>query len=592
MADWLERVSDESAVAELVAAGKPPILAKLLANRGVFAADVDSFLHPSLSALSRPDELPGISEAAEVAISHVRAGDEIVVFGDYDCDGISASAIAVTALRAVGGKVKPFIPRRMGEGYGMTAASVGRMLEENPGVRLVITVDNGIGSVEEVAGLRSRGVSVVVTDHHLPGETLPEADALVDPKVASPRELENLCGAAVAFFFANRLVARAKALGMYSGPSLGEPLLVLAGLATVTDVMPIRDQNRILVSEALRRFMNPDIRLPGRARRGAPAGLKELYRKSVKTVRPVLAARDFGFALGPRINAVGRLEGEFGTAMDVLRLILSDSELECRELAAKIDECNLSRKGYEQHMTDAAMAMVDPSLGAQVIDFPPDEPMVHPGVAGIVASRVLDRLDVKVPVCVLVGGKGSSRAPAGFNVRDALAECSEYLTHFGGHAAAAGLGLRDGCLDAFRKAFSKTCLAQAESIPPEERAAVRYDIQITTADLSLDVARWVADMEPFGEGNPEPLFAMMGARLAEMRQLGREGKHLSVVLSDAFGSVRGVWWYRGGDIEELRPLAGAPVDALFSISTSDYGGEHVEMRLVAMRKSASGGGGL
>ena len=227
MADWLERVSDESAVAELVAAGKPPILAKLLANRGVFAADVDSFLHPSLSALSRPDELPGISEAAEVAISHVRAGDEIVVFGDYDCDGISASAIAVTALRAVGGKAEPFIPRRMGEGYGMTAASVGRMLEEHPGVRLVITVDNGIGSVEEVAGLRARGVSVVVTDHHLPGETLPEADALVDPKVASPRELENLCGAAVAFFFANRLVARAKALGMYSGPSLGEPLLVL-----------------------------------------------------------------------------------------------------------------------------------------------------------------------------------------------------------------------------------------------------------------------------------------------------------------------------------------------------------------------------
>ena len=317
-------------------AGIEPLVARLMANRGISAADVAGYLNPSLSALAKPDSLPGVSNAVDILLDHVKSGREIVVFGDYDCDGISASAIAVTAISSIGGKVSAFIPRRMGEGYGMTEAPVARMLAEHPGVSLVVTVDNGIGSVREIADLKARGISVVVTDHHLPGETLPDADALVNPKVASPHELENLCGAAVAFFVANSLVSRAKATGLYTGPSLGEPLLVLAGLATVTDVMPICGQNRILVSEALRRFQNPDVRLPGRARRGAPAGLRELLKKAAKTTRTTLAARDFGFMLGPRINAVGRLEGEFGTAMDALRLMLSTDPAECGEPAAKM----------------------------------------------------------------------------------------------------------------------------------------------------------------------------------------------------------------------------------------------------------------
>jgi len=588
---WKEKKPDDAALASLVEAGYEPLVARLLANRGISAADVSGYMSPSLSALAKPDTLPGVSEAVDILLAHVKSGGDIVVFGDYDCDGISASAILVTALSSIGGRVSAFIPRRMGEGYGMTEASVSRMLAENPSARLVVTVDNGIGSVREIAELKERGISVVVTDHHLPGETLPEADALVNPKVASPQDLENLCGAAVAFFVANCLVSRAKATGLYSGPSLGEPLLVLAGLATVTDVMPICGQNRIIVAEALRRFSNPDVRLPGRARRGAPAGLRELLKKAMKTTRPALAARDFGFMLGPRINAVGRLEGEFGTAMDALRLMLSSDEAECVALASKIDNCNASRKKYEKHMTDEAMSQVDESLGAQVISFDAAAEDVHPGVAGIVASRVLDKIENKVPVCVLVDGKGSSRAPAGYNVRDALAECSEYLTHFGGHAAAAGLGVVDGQLDAFRKAFSDACTRQAASIPPEERAAVRYDAEVSTSTVTLALARSVATMEPFGEGNPEPVFMMRGAKMSDVRTLGKSGatekerKHVSFMLSDGTGSMRGVWWYHGEEADSIREKASAPVDVLFCVSISDYCGEHVELRIVDMRPS-------
>ena len=589
---WKEKKPDEAALASLLEAGIEPLVARLMANRGISAADVAGYLNPSLSALAKPDSLPGVSNAVDILLDHVKSGREIVVFGDYDCDGISASAIAVTAISSIGGKVSAFIPRRMGEGYGMTEASVARMLAEHPGVSLVVTVDNGIGSVREIAALKARGISVVVTDHHLPGETLPDADALVNPKVASPHELENLCGAAVAFFVANSLVSRAKATGLYTGPSLGEPLLVLAGLATVTDVMPICGQNRILVSEALRRFQNPDVRLPGRARRGAPAGLRELLKKAAKTTRTTLAARDFGFMLGPRINAVGRLEGEFGTAMDALRLMLSTDPAECGELAAKIDNCNASRKNYEKYMTDEAMKQVDESLGAQVISFEANVRDVHPGVAGIVASRVLDKIEHKVPVCVLVDGKGSSRAPSGYNVRDALAACSDCLSHFGGHAAAAGLGVKDGFIDAFRNAFSEACSRQAEAIPPDELAAVRYDAEIPTSAVTLALGKSVATMEPFGEGNPEPVFMLRGAKLDDIRTLGKADqpdkkppRHVSFMLSDSHGSLRAVWWYHGDEIESIREKASAPVDVLFGVSVSDYCGEHVELRIVDIRPS-------
>ena len=243
----------------------PQLVERILELRGISAEEVDEFLSPSIRDLAPPCELPNVDAAAETILAAVRAKRKIVVFGDYDCDGVCATAILVRALSAFGADVSAFLPERLSEGYGMSEASVSRMLKENPGVGLVVTVDNGINSVENVAFLKEKGVDVVVTDHHLPGDTLPDC-VVVNPKVSHPEIFENLCGAGVAFLLANELVTKARAQGLYSGQSLGGPLLVLAGLATVTDVMPLLGQNRILVAEALNRFDTL-----------APVGLRSLF---------------------------------------------------------------------------------------------------------------------------------------------------------------------------------------------------------------------------------------------------------------------------------------------------------------------------
>ena len=258
----------------------PELILRLLEKRGIAGdAAVGEFFSPSISALVRPEELPGIAEAAEVILAH---SGKVVVFGDYDCDGVCATAIVVSCLRALVGKdgqdkVVPFLPERLSEGYGMSEASVRRMLTENPDVSLVITVDNGINSVDPVAELKAKGVKVVITDHHLPGAVLPAADALVNPKVSSPAALNGLCGAGVAFLLAERLVEESRRRGTYAGPNIGGPLLVLAGLATVTDIMPLVGHNRILVYEALRRF-----------RQLAPIGLRELLDRAAKSAAAAL----------------------------------------------------------------------------------------------------------------------------------------------------------------------------------------------------------------------------------------------------------------------------------------------------------------
>ena len=231
-----------------------PIIERILESRGIVGAELEEFLHPTVDRLAKPEELPGIEKAAEVILDSVLYRRKIVVFGDYDCDGVCATAIVSRTLRALGGDVSEFIPDRLTEGYGMSEDSIARMLRNNPGVGLVVTVDNGINSVAEVTNLKRKWCSVVVTDHHLPGDELPDANAIVDPKLEAPPHLQNLCGAGVAFLLANRVVSEAKRRGMYKGGSIGGPLLVLAGLATVKDIMPLLGQNRILVSEALKRF--------------------------------------------------------------------------------------------------------------------------------------------------------------------------------------------------------------------------------------------------------------------------------------------------------------------------------------------------
>ena len=564
MADWIEREVDRSIVAELEAAGHSCLMARLLALRGVTAAGVDEYFAPSLRGLALPDELPGVAAAADAVLAAVRARRRIVVFGDYDCDGICATAILVKTLEALSADVSPFLPERLTEGYGMTDASVSRMLGENPGVSLVITVDNGINSVESVASLKERGVDVVVTDHHLPGDELPQCP-VVNPKVSAPPHLEALCGAGVAFMLANALVNRAKSQQMYSGGSVGGPLLVLAGLATVTDIMPLRAQNRILVSEALKLFW-----------KYAPVGLRELVSRASRHASQSMTSRDFGFLIGPRINASGRL----ASGMDALKLVLSSDRESARELARQVDLRNTERKTVETSMTEEAFSKIEKGAAAQVIDLSDG----HQGVAGIVAARLLERLrddGSPVPVCVVVRGHGSARAPDGYNLRDALSACADDLTRFGGHAAAGGLSVRDGAIDAFRAHFAAACAAQAAAAPACASGDF-IDAWVDGCDLTLDFVEGLSRFEPFGEGNPEPVFAARNLVFSDVRALGMDGRHLQISFRGQT-LPRAVWWNRGDKAEELRRDSHRPHDVMFNVAVSTYGERHVELRVLAVR---------
>ena len=536
-----------------------PLVENLLRRRGI--EDFEKFLSPSLADCSRPEDLPGVIGAADAVLDAVCEHHPIVVFGDYDCDGICATAILVRTLTVLGARVEPFLPDRLNEGYGMSEKSVARMLADNPDVRLVVTVDNGINSVEAIAELKSRGVETVVTDHHLPGPELPAALALVNPKVSAPKRLASLCGAGVALLLAQRLINEARRRGIYQGPPIGGPLLVLAGLATVTDIMPLLDDNRILVSQALGHFAT-----------WAPIGLRELYAKAARTGVPRYTSKDFGFLLGPRINAAGRM----ANGLEALELILSDDREITRELARIIEGHNLERKSVEQRMTDEALAKVVEGAKAQVIELPNG----HPGVAGIVAARVMEKLGGRAPVCVIAGGHGSARSPEGLNIRDAFVACESVLEKFGGHAAAGGFSVRPGKTDEFRQLLSDYCATHL----PESGSAdddLKVEEWIEPKDITLELAEELLQLEPFGEGNPEPVFGLKGVSFADVKPLGAEGRHLSVQLRGC--GLRAIAWNRGDQVEDLRRQGSSSHDISFTLAISDYGERHVELRIQSMK---------
>ncbi len=580
---WRERRADETDEARAEAfrsAGLPPILARLLASRGVTEEGREAFLDPSLTRLARSDDLPGMTEAVQVILPFLHTKRKIVVFGDYDADGVCASAILVTALRRLGGNAEAFIPHRFGEGYGMTAASLERLWCEHADAALVVTVDNGISSPDEVAKLKVKGIQVVVTDHHLPGENLPKADALVNPRVQSCPGSADLCGAGVAFFLASALAQAATEKGLYTGPKFGGPLLVLAGLATVADLVPLKEQNRILVAQSLAYF-----------NRCAPCGLRELRDKAARSAA-ALTARDYGFLLAPRINAAGRMKTA-DVAFDLLVCTDEDRE-EARQLASRIDGFNGERRGFEQTMYQEACAQIDKAgeedlqavvaWDAGCVTGATKGQRWHLGVAGIVASRLLEHYHV--PAAVAVGETGSVRAPDGYNVHDALAAASEHLVRFGGHAAAGGFTVKPGAFEAFRAAFTTACAKQRKEHALDADAR-DFDGWVEPGDLTPGLYADLRRLEPFGEGNPEPVFGLRGVTLREVRVMGVEGRHLSLAFVNR-DVPRAIWWGHGGRAEDLRKHAARPYDVFFTLTTSGFDSAlpHLELRVVDLRPTS------
>lgn len=496
--EWTPRERQSEAEQRLTAAGIDPLLARLYAARGVTNPDQ---LERRASALAQPNGLLGMEAAVAVLAAAVANGERIGIVGDFDCDGATSTALAVSVLGELGADVTYVIPDRFRFGYGLTPGIVTEAAETlAPDV--LLTVDNGISSADGIAEAHGRGLRVVVTDHHLPPAVLPPADAIVNPnQPGCPFPSKAAAGVGVVFYVLAALRAHLRDSGWLERQGLPEPdmndALDLVAVGTVADVVPLDRNNRILVHQGLRRIRD------GRARPGIAALVDAAGRRAAD-----LEAADLGFVVGPRLNAAGRLEDmSLG-----IRCLLAAERGEADELAAELDALNRQRRSLEADMHDDAVeALADDAGLAERHGVCLYRDDWHQGVVGLVASRIKDR--IHRPVIAFapgedVGLKGSGRSVPGVHIRDVLDHVATthegLLTRFGGHAMAAGLTLAPENLEAFQRAFDEgvRVLAAPEALVPR----LETDGELDPRELTLEHAEHLARGGPWGTGFPPPLF--------------------------------------------------------------------------------------
>ena len=489
--------------------GAPLPFAALLLQRGVTdAIGARRFLRPSRDELHDPGLLPDISVAVERLAGAVRRSETILVHGDYDADGQCAAALATRILRLGGARVATFIPHRLRDGYDLSEAGVAAA--RRAGAAVILALDCGTTAVEAVAAARASGIDVIVVDHHLPGPVRPDAAALVNPRrPESTYPFPDLSATGLAFKLA---LALAPALGKPAGAPWH--FLDLVALATVADLVPLVGENRILVRLGLK--------LIGASR---SAGLAALVTTAGLGTKPIRAVH-LGFALAPRLNAAGRV----GDAGDGLRLLLTEDTSEAYALAAQLERQNTERQALDQRTLDEALEDLDkafdPARDAGVVLA---RDTWHPGVIGIVASRVVERIARPAFLVAFDGdvGKGSGRSVSRCDLHRALQRCAGHLEKWGGHRMAAGLTLRRDRLDAFREAFNAAC---AEQVAPADLApSRRVDVLLPIAELTGELERALRGLEPTGLGNPSAVFGLAGLSLAgPLRRMGDLHVRLSV----------------------------------------------------------------
>ncbi|ATA27035.1 single-stranded-DNA-specific exonuclease RecJ [Brenneria goodwinii] len=504
----------------------PPLLRRLYAQRGIKGARE---LERSLRGLLDYRLLNGIERAVDFLQQALADRRRIVIVGDFDADGATSTALTVLALRSMGGvNVKYLVPNRFDDGYGLSPEVVAQAAAL--GAEVIITVDNGISSLDGVDEAHRRGIAVLVTDHHLPGETLPVADAMINPNLrdcAFPSKA--LAGVGVAFYLMMALRARLRESGWFSQNMLTEPnlaeLLDLVALGTVADVVPLDANNRILVAQGLNRIR------AGKCRPGIRALLEVANRDAGQ-----LVASDLGFALGPRLNAAGRLDDmSIGVA-----LLLSDDITQARMLANDLDALNQTRREIEQGMQVEALRLCE-SLEHSRAELPYGLAMYHPewhqGVVGILASRIKERFHRPVIAFAPAGDgilKGSGRSIAGLHLRDALERLDTLypglMLKFGGHAMAAGLSLVESQFDEFRLRFGELVGEWLDASQLE--GIIWSDGELALPDLCLSTAEMLRDAGPWGQSFPEPTFDGR-FRILQQKLVGE--RHLKVMVEPVNG---------------------------------------------------------
>ncbi len=542
------------------------------------AEDVDAYLNPSLRSMHDPTLIPDLQRAAARILSAVQLGERIVIFGDYDVDGVTASAILIHTLRAIApnADVISYIPHRVEEGYGLNCEAI-RSLHAD-GASLVVTVDCGITAIQPAQTASELGVELIITDHHNPPATLadlPKAYAVVHPRRPdSSYPFGELCGAGVAYKLAWQLCT------MHCGservnPKLREVLiemLAFAALGSIADVVPLVDENRVIVKHGLRQVPH-----------SRNEGLRALIEASGLDSDKV-DTEDVGFRLAPRLNAIGRL----GHAAEALELMTNATGDQARQLAERLSKVNTERKSIGDAIFTQAeeMAKAAGMCGEDQRAIVLAHPEWHPGVVGIVCSRLVERYARPVILMQRDGGicKGSGRSIDGFNLHAGLEACSAHLTGFGGHDMAAGMRCDAGSLEAFTESFIQYTNGVLK--PADLVNTVRYDTQARLTELSVEAVRSLERLAPFGAGNPRVRLRLLGAKLnGPATTFGRAGNHLSLRVCDRSHNTMGlrvVAWNWAQHLDQIPP--GAPVELIIEPAISTWNGRTtIEPTLIDLR---------
>ncbi len=524
--------------------------ARILVARGF--ANVEAarrFLAPTLGDLHDPLLMRDMPQAVERLLGAIRAGEKILIYGDYDVDGTSSVVLLAKAIEFAGGAANYHVPHRLKDGYGMRAEVVEAAAEQ--GVKLIVSVDTGIRAAEVVARANALGIDVIVTDHHLPDAELPPAIAVLNP---NRRDCgypgKDLCGAGVAFKLAHALLS---ALDWPLGKAqrIAESLLKLVAIATVADVVPLTGENRAMVKhglEGLREVRNP--------------GLRALLDVAGFTPGTAPSSRQVGFQIAPRLNAAGRMD----TARTVIELFLTSDMARARDLAQQLHEQNAERRQVEAEIRDVCERIEVPEEAAALVYYAENW---HRGVLGIVASRLVERLHR--PVFVLGRNEedglaqGSGRSIEAFHLLDALESMPDLFVRFGGHSHAAGVTLEAARVEEFRERFSAWALARLS--PEDLRPRLKIDAVVELGEISEASVEEIFRLAPFGHGNPAPLFASMDVEVAGPATTMKE-KHLRVAMRQRARLLTFKAWNFAQRASELTP--GTRLDIAFAIEEDAY----------------------
>jgi single-stranded-DNA-specific exonuclease len=565
MKRWVEVGCDEAIVDRLVRELRiEPLAARVLACRGLGdPADVERFLACRLADLPDPFLLRGMDRAVDRLQRAIEQGERIALYGDYDVDGVTSTALLASFLKAAGADVVTYVPHRLVEGYGLNTEAVRRLAAG--GARLLVSLDCGITSVEEVRAAAELGVDAVIVDHHTVPVELPAAVAILNPhQPGCPYPYKPLAAVGVTFCLTVALRKRLREAGRF-GAARPEPnlraSLDLVALGTVADVVALTGVNRILVRwglEELARTQRPGLRALKRV-----AGIAE--------GAPVTAGQ-VGFRLGPRINAAGRLDD----ASRGVRLLLETDAQAAAALADELDRENKSRQEIERQILEEALELAEARVAAGARGLVLGRPGWHPGVVGIVASRVVERFHRPTVLVGFTGGvgKGSGRSIESFHLYDALAHCAPHLTKFGGHKHAAGVTVDPAALAAFQEAFEGYAAARVrdEDLVPRCRIEGRFGPE----EVSERSARALEQLAPFGAGHPEPLFALRG-RPSRARTVGAGGTHLKLAFGTGVDAI-------GFSLGDRLDLCSGEIEAAVSLAFDTWeGAERLQLRIKDLR---------